>query len=256
MSMRFLPGRQSPQPPPRPLVDPQSKLILFWMHRCGSTTGQRWFFELAGWKDRMAGKGAGELSSLWHAEHREAYQNLPQFYRDSSFLKVATSRHPLFRAVSSFTVVTDSKSGAQWKTVSKSIAAPDEERRLTFLEYLDFLEMENLANANYHWRFQTAQDWYDLAIPDIRFVRLESIRAGLNNISRLIGKRPLPLRINSAQSTCRTKTPAAEVVNFTRADFARQFGHDKRGVIRFPEYSKFLTPETVERLARLYARDF
>ena len=248
--------RHIAHPPPRPLIDPRNKLILFWMHRCGSTTAQRWFFEIAGWKDRMPGRGAGELSSMWHAEHPEAYENLQEYYRDPLFIKLAVVRHPLVRAVSSFTVVTDTKSGAQWKAVAGSLEAPDHERRLTFLEFLDFLDSENLETANYHWRLQTAQQWHNFSIPDVRLVRLENIRAGLDNVSRMLGKRPLPLRINSAQSTCRTNISQSDIVNFTRKDFARAFGHDNRGIIRFPVYSKFLTPDTIQRLVRLYQRDF
>ncbi|HKO20066.1 MAG TPA: sulfotransferase family 2 domain-containing protein, partial [Acidobacteriaceae bacterium] len=213
-------------------------------------------FELAGWQERMPGKGAGELAQMWYAEHAGVYADLRACYDDPSFLKIAIVRDPLFRAVSSFTVVTDSKSGAQWRAVAKSLASPDDERRLTFLEFLDFLESGDLATANYHWRLQTAQDWYDLGLPDVRLVRLESIQEGLDEVCRHLGKQPLPLRINSAQSTSRTKLSQSEIVNFTRADFAQAFGHDKRGVIRFPEYSKFLTAETVARLGRLYERDF
>lgn len=256
MTAAMLPDRHIAHPPPRPLVDPQSKFILFWMHRCGSTTGQRWFFEIAGWKDRMRGRGAGELSSMWYAEHPEAYENRQEYYRDPSFIKLAIVRHPLIRAVSSFTVVTDTKSGAQWKAVAGSLKAPDHERRLTFLEFLDFLESENLETANYHWRLQTAQEWYDFPVSDVHLVRLESIQPGLDNICRMLGKKPLPLRINSAQSTCRTNISQSDIVNFTRKDFARAFGHDTRGIIRFPEHSKFLTADTIQRLITLYQRDF
>lgn len=256
MTVVFRADRQLSLPPPRPLVDPQSKLILFWMHRCGSTTGQRWFFEMAGWKDRMSGKGAGELSAMWHAEHPEAYKNLDELYRDPSFIKVAVVRHPLIRAVSAFTVITDTKSGAQWKAVANALETPDPERRLTFLEFLDFLERENLETANYHWRLQTAQDWHELSPHGVHLVQLETIKPGLDNICRLLGKKRVPLRINSAQSTCRTEIPQQDIVNFTRGDFARAFGYDRRGIIRFPEYSKFLTAEATQRLLSLYERDF
>jgi hypothetical protein len=256
MTVVFRANQKPPHPPPRPLVDPGNKLMLFWMHRCGSTTGQRWFFELAGWKDRMSGRGAAELSAMWHAEHPDAYKNLDELCRDPSFIKVAVVRQPLIRAVSAFTVITDTKSGAQWKAVAKSLEAPDPERRLTFLEFLDFLEGENLETANYHWRLQTAQDWHELPPADVHVVRLEAIQVGLDNVCRLLGKRRVPLRINSAQSTCRTKIPQQDIVNFTRKDFARAFGYDKRGIIRFPEYSKFLTAEAVQRLVSLYERDF
>jgi len=256
MNIDFVPDRQPKRPPPRPLVDPRNRLILFWMHRCGSTTGHLWFFEIAGWKDRMRGSRASDLARMWYAEHPEVYRNLHEYYRDPSFIKVAIVRHPLFRAVSSFTVVTDTKSGAQWRAVAKSLHSPDDERRITFLEFLDFLEAIDLAGANYHWRLQTAQDWYDIPIQDIQIVRLESIQEGLEQICRQLGKRPPGLRTNSAQSVSRTRIPPAELVNFTRADFARAFGHDLRGVIRFPEYSNFLTPDTIARLVRLYQRDF
>jgi hypothetical protein len=64
------------------------------------------------------------------------------------------------------------------------------------------------------------------------------------------------VRVNSAQSTCRTRVTPSQIANFTRQDFARAFGHDRRGIIRFPEYRRFLTPEAIQRLARLYERDF
>jgi Sulfotransferase family len=254
--LRLLPDRQAIHAAPRPLVDLQSRLILFWMHRCGSTTGQRWFFQLAGWRERMPGRGTGELAQMWYAEHASDYANLQDHYRDPSLLKVAIVRQPLFRAVSAFTVVTDSKSGNQWRAVAKSLASPDDERRLTFLEFVQFLESIDLATANYHWRLQTAQDWYDLALPDVQIVRLESIQKGLDEVCRQLGKRSIPLRTNSAQTTCRTKLSPSEIVNFTRADFRNAFGQDRRGVIRFPEYGEFLAAEVIARLARLYERDF
>ena len=256
MGTVLLPDRQPIRAAPRPLVDPQSKLILFWMHRCGSTTGQLWFFNIAGWKDRMRGRRASELAAMWYAEHAEVYQNLHEFYGDPSFLKLAIVRHPLLRAVSSFTVVTDTISGAQWRAVAKSLRFPDDERRLSFLEFLDFLESIDLSSANYHWRLQTAQDWYDVPIPDIQIVRLESIQERLDQVCRQLGKRSLELRTNSAQSVSPTRIPPAEIVNFTRADFARAFGRDMRGVICFPEYSSFLNSDTIGRLVRLYERDF
>ena len=58
VSMEFLPNTQPRRGAPKPLVDPVSKTILFWMHRCGSTTGQPWFFQNCGWEKRMKGKGA------------------------------------------------------------------------------------------------------------------------------------------------------------------------------------------------------
>jgi hypothetical protein len=243
-------------PNPRPLLDVRNKLILFWMHRCGSTTAQLWFFRLGGWKDRMAGRGAGELSRMWLADHEADYRNLQEYYRDPSFTKIAVVRHPVLRAVSAFTVVTDSKSGSQWRAVARSLAAPDAERRLTFLEFLDFLEQTDLATANYHWRLQTAQDWHDVPISNVQFVRLETIRAGLDEVSRKLGRKPIPVWLNSAQTKTGTKRSAEDIVKFTRADFAREFGTDRRGVIRFPDYESFLTPETTARLAKLYARDF
>jgi hypothetical protein len=256
MTIAFISDRQPLRSPPKPLVDPRNKLILFWMHRCGSTTGHLWFFEIAGWKDRMRGKRASDLARMWYDEHHEVYRNLHEYYRDPSFLKIAIVRHPLVRAVSSFTVVTDTISGAQWRAVAKSLQSPDDERRLSFLEFLDFLEAIDLASANYHWRLQTAQDWYDVPIPDIQIVRLESIQEDLDQVCRQLGKQPLALRNNSAQSVSRTRIPASEIVNFTRADFARIFGRDLRGVIRFPEYSNFFTPDITRRLLRVYERDF
>jgi hypothetical protein len=255
-ALRFLPGRQPRRGAPRPLVDPVNKIILFWMHRCGSTTGQLWFFEVAGWGPRMKGKGASELAPLWYEEHAEAYLRLSEHYRDPSFLKIAVVRNPLSRAVSAFSVVTDTKSGSQWRAVARSIAEPDEERRLSFNEFLDFLETEDLASANYHWRMQTAQDCFEQDMPDLRLVRVESLQDDLDRLCRLLGKKPIAMRMNSAQTKVGSGPGDAEIPSLIRSDFARLFGRDRRGVIRFPDFSRFLTERTVPRIAKLYARDF
>src|ERR1700684_329649 len=193
-------GNQQVYGPPRPLIDPASKLILFWTHRCGSTSAQRWFFELAGWKHRMPrmaarlffraignrerarSYGVGELAGLWYEAHKDIYADLNACYRDPSFLKIAVVRHPLPRAVSAFASVIGSKSGLQWRAVARSMEQPDDERRLSFVEFLDFLETIDLATANYHWRLQTAQDWRDLA--GVQLVRLERLRPELDAICR------------------------------------------------------------------------
>lgn len=255
MNSHFLPNRQPPRKAPAPLIDPVNKLVLFWMHRCGSTTGQLWFFEIAGWADRMRGRSASELASMWFAEHREVYTNREQYYRDSSFLKIAIVRHPLLRAVSSFAVVIDTKSSAQWRAIARSVRNPDSNRRLSFSEFIAFLESTNLATANYHWRLQTAQDWYEYPIPDTQLVRLEAIQAGLDEACRKLGRRPIPLQVNSAQSKIDADISRFDLMNFKRDDFAREFGHDRRGIIRFPPYACFLRPDPVRRLAKLYERD-
>jgi Sulfotransferase family len=256
MTVLFLPGRQPKRGAPKPLLDPVNKIILFWMHRCGSTTGQLWFFHVAGWEKRMKGKGASQLAPEWYDEHTHAYEHLAEYYRDPSFLKVAVVRNPLERAVSAYTVVTDTKSGSQWRAASRSIAERDDDRRLSFNEFLDFLETEDLATANYHWRLQTAQDCFDLNLPDVQLARVETLQQDLDRLCRRMGKKPVAMRMNSAQTKIEDRLKDVDITSLVRTDFARLFGHDKRGVIRFPHYSRFLNERTIARLAKLYARDF
>ena len=252
----FLPGRQPKRGAPKPLVDPANKIILFWMHRCGSTTGQLWFFHVAGWEKRMKGKGASQLSPEWYEEHADAYERLTEYYHDPDFLKVAVVRNPFERAVSAYTVVTDTKSGSQWRAAMRSIAEPDDERRISFNEFLDFLETEDLATTNYHWRLQTAQDCFDLALPDVQLARVESLQEDLDRLCRKIGRKPVAMRRNSAQTKVEDAPRDLDVTALVRSDFLRLFGVDKRGVIRFPHYTRFLTEKTIPRLAKMYARDF
>ncbi|HVU20657.1 MAG TPA: sulfotransferase family 2 domain-containing protein [Rhizomicrobium sp.] len=254
--IKFLPGKQPKRGNPKPLLDPVNRIILFWMHRCGSTTGQLWFFNVAGWEKRMKGKGASELSPAWYEEHAAAYEHLQEHYRDPAFTKIAVVRDPLERAVSAYTVVTDTKSGSQWRAASRSIAAPDDERRLTFNEFLDFLETEDLASANYHWRLQTAQDCFDFGLPDVNLAKVETLQDDLDRLAKRMGKKPVAMRMNSAQTKVDDTPRDLDVTSLTRADFLQRFGVDKRGVIRFPHYTRFLTQQTVPRLAKLYARDF
>ena len=253
---RFLPGKQPRRGNPKPLLDPVNRIILFWMHRCGSTTAQLWFFNVAGWEKRMKGKGASELSPAWYEEHAAAYEHLQEHYRDPAFTKIAVVRDPLERAVSAYTVVTDTKSGSQWRAAQRSIAAPDDERRLTFNEFLDFLETEDLATTNYHWRLQTAQDCFDLALPDVQLAKVETLQDDLDRLAKRMGKKPVAMRMNSAQTKVDDTPRDLDVTSLTRADFLKRFGVDKRGVIRFPHYTRFLNEQTVPRLAKLYARDF
>jgi Sulfotransferase family len=256
VSMEFLPNTQPKRGAPKPLVDPVNKAILFWMHRCGSTTGQLWFFQTCGWDKRMKGKGASELSPLWYEEHAKAYEDLPALYRDPAYLKIAVVRNPLSRAVSAYTVVTDTKSGSQWRAVQRSMAASDDARRLTFHEFLDFLEQTDLSTANYHWRLQSASDWHDCALADVQFARVETLQKDLDALARRLGKKPASMRMNSAQTKVEGRQDSRDVTRMTRADFHEAYGVDKRGVIRFPDYTRFLDAQTIARIAKLYARDF
>jgi hypothetical protein len=253
--IEFIPSAQPKRRAPSPLVSVEKKLILFWMHRCGSTASQLWFFRAALGR-RMKGKGASELAKTWYAEHEELYRDLRAFYADPSFLKIAVIRNPFSRAVSAFSVVTDTISGSQWRAVSRSIRNPDPDRRLTFLEFVEFLEQTDLATANYHWRLQTAQDWYDLGLADIQFVRLESLQADLDRMSGRLGMAAETIRRASATSRVETDLSGIDVKALTRAEMARIFGRDHRGVIRFPDYSHFLDDSVRARLKKLYARDF
>lgn len=254
MTLDLIPGKQPARRNPTPLVDPVNKLILFWMHRCGSTTSQLWFFQAAGWADRMAGKGASHLFPEWLEAHADVYRDLAPYYDDPSFLKVAVVRNPLTRAVSAFSVVTDSISGSQWRAVSRSVKEPDPERRMTFLEFVEFLESVDLAAANYHWRLQTAQDWFDRKLP-VEFVRVETLQDDLDRICKLMGRPKIHMKISSATTKVGEDLSGVDVAALHRGELGRIFGRDRRGVIRFPDYSYFLTQDATERLARIYARD-
>jgi hypothetical protein len=256
MTIKFIPDAQPKRRNPAPLVDPVNKTILFWMHRCGSTTAQLWFFEMGGWKDRMAGKGASHLSPLWYEEHADVYRDLTPYYDDPAFLKIAAVRNPFSRVVSTYSVVTDSKSGAQWRAVSRSIKNPDAEKRLTFNEFLDFLEQNNVRKANYHWRMQTASDWYEQKLPGVMLVKLENLQVDLDRLSVRLGRRPIAMKRSSATTKTERDTGNVDVTNLNRAELAKFFGRDRRGVIQFPDYKHFLTAETKARIAKIYARDF
>jgi hypothetical protein len=256
MMMEFLPNTQPKRRPPEPLVDPVNKLMLFWMHRCGSTTGQLWFFETVGWGDRIKGKGASGLTPEWLEQHADVYKDLTPYYNDPSFLKVVVVRNPLSRTVSAFSVVTDTKSGAQWRAVARSLKEPDAENRLTFPEFLDFLESHDLAAANYHWRIQTASHWHELALPNVHVARLESLQADLGRISEMLGKPPIAMKKSSATTKVEADLSKIDVNGLRRPDFDRIFGKDRRGIIQFPDYRHFINASTAARIAKLYAQDF
>jgi len=254
--MEFISNSQPARKSPVPLVDPERKLALFWMHRCGSTSGQLWFFHAVGWGARIPGKGASGLSAEWYEMHKEVYRDLRSVYEDESYLKIAVVRNPLSRVVSAFSVVTDTITGSQWRAVSRSLEAPDSERRLSFNEFLDFLSSIDLARANYHWRLQTAQDCFQLGLSDVNLVRMESLQPDLDKMAKKLGIKPISIGRSSATTKLDVRTSGLDLLNMTRQDFAEKFGRDKRGVIRFPDYSRFLTSDTNQRIANLYRADF
>jgi hypothetical protein len=256
MTVEFLPNAQPKRRNPEPLVDPANRMMLFWMHRCGSTTAQLWFFAIAGWKDRMAGKGASHLSPLWYEEHADIYRDLTPYYDDPAYMKIAAVRDPLSRVVSAYSVVTDTISGAQWRAVSRSIKNPDPETRLTFNEFLDFLECNDVYRANYHWRAQTASDWYDEKLAGVQLVKLENLQEGLDRFAVRLGQRPVSMKRSSATTKIERDISKIDVTNLNRKQFAEIFGRDRRGVIQFPDYKHFLNAETKARIAKIYARDF
>lgn len=256
MTVDFKRNAQPKRRNPEPLVDPVNKTMLFWMHRCGSTTAQLWFFEMGGWKDRMAGKGASHLSPLWYEEHADIYRDLTPYYDDPAYIKIAAVRNPLSRVVSAYSVVTDTISGAQWRAVSRSIRDPNPETRLTFNEFLDFLEQNDVCTANYHWRMQTASDWYERKLAGVQLVKLEDMQEGLDRLAVRLGRKPLAMKRSSATTKIERDLNKIDVTNLNRKQFAEIFGRDRRGVIQFPDYKHFLTAETKARIAKIYARDF
>jgi hypothetical protein len=242
-------------PPPEPLIDPDRKVLLFWTHRCASTTAQDWFLRLSGWRERHKELSVSKIVPLWKEENREAYDNLDRAFQDESYLKIAVVRNPLSRIVSSFSVVIDTATGTQWKAIARSLDKPDDDRRINLLEFLDVLEQIDLKTANYHWRLQSAQYWHERNLANVEIARVESLASDFARIDQKLGAN-IKLKTYSATGRTAFDGNPEDLLTMTRPDFERVFGRDKRGRIQFPDYKLFLAPIVRERVISIYRDDF
>lgn len=246
-------------PDDHPMVDRERGLVFFWTPRCGSTTFLIWFFHLIGWGKRLASASAHQLRAEWYSEHESLLGDESLVYRDPGLRRFVIARDPYSRAVSSHYLILTSQPAKQWRSVELALPAADEERRLSWYEWLDFLEQEDLETCNVHWRLQSAKRWWELRA-EVELLRTETLDGQLTALGEDLGVPDLPLRRASSTPRYEGSLDGVDVRTLARPALAKLMGREARpgkadGKLRFPSSSAFLDSESTARLTRLYARD-
>ncbi len=273
---------------PMPLVDPVHRFVLFTNAKCGGTTLKAWFFENLGFATlhrRPAtlvsafgpAYAAAHLRRGWwlarHAaragrrspgspEHKERLRRFIGFYRGAycgpamadgraaGYRRICVTRHPGRRLVSAYLdkFCTGAPRPAFVEDVLRAIGRDDP----SFRDLLGYLETVEEHACNPHWRRQT----YVLDGQRVEdFVRLEDMRAEMTRLADIVGGGHLPLLEGRLQATRGGESEAADGEDASALPSA-EIAARRRAGGRFPPAASFLTPETSERIRRIYAADF
>jgi hypothetical protein len=273
---------------PMPLVDPVHRFVLFTNAKCGGTTLKAWFFENLGAATLHRHpvtlvRAFGPAYAAAHLRHgrglarraaraapassdyKEGLRAFVNFYRraycaaamsagpGADYRRICVTRHPARRLVSAYLdkFCTDEARLPFVADVRRAIGRDDP----SFRDFLGYLETVDERDCNPHWRRQTyVLD--DQRVDD--FVRLEALHAEMTRLADAVGAQRLALlegRLQATRGAAEGDRPAEageDASGLSSAEVAARRGASGR----FPPAASFLTPETSERIRRIYAADF
>jgi hypothetical protein len=237
-----------------PLIDLAHRLIIFWSPRCGSTATLIWFFNAIGEQERLRGTSAHRLRTIWLEEQQDLYRRLDDFYTDDSFTRIVVARNPYDRAVSSYYLAITSPVTSQWKEVRRTLPDVDDERRLSFREFVRFLTLIDLSSCDLHWRLQSAQDWHEKRLKIDEFVRVESLEADLRRIGDRLGIQA-PIKLASVSPPAE-QPELSKLCDLDLIELEERFGRDEKDRLRLPSHHLFFDDQLAAEVRRLYEQDF
>jgi hypothetical protein len=241
---------------PRPLLDPDRRLMFLWSAKSACTTTFVWFAHSIGQLADL--KASGQKV---HQYRKNIYYDSPLHERGRAiplqdYRIVHVMRDPAARAVSSYrhalrTGYEDSRLSAY------KGAALDRQKGFSFNQFLAYLETLDLTTCNQHHRLQRHPIELSREPDQVIDVSTQDLLAELDKIGAGFGLAPIPsdamtwLHDLEGRRAVKPGEPPTENVPDTPFDEAAA-----RGNRPWPGTSAFLTPETRARIAKLYAPDF
>ncbi len=224
---------------------PKSKLVFGFTPKAGCSTASKIFFL------NTPGHSSDDYMT-WPHKYRQAYQQQHPTTLGAllspSIRKIKFVRNPFSRAVSSYTHAIRT----QLSSTIEASGFIDDVQKLSFSDYLTWLEGIRLSFANPHFGHQkivmeTSVLRYD------HIIRIESIAADLEAINRHFG---LNLSVPERASKSRHHLSRdASKVGFCGATPYRELGISKSGE-GAPPYASFYDGVLQRRVAKLFAPDF
>jgi hypothetical protein len=248
------------------LLDERNKLIYCPIPKVACSSLKMWLLRNTGVEQSLELTAVHDYASrrlrLRHLGWREARRRL----EDPSYFKFVFVRSPFSRLVSAFLdkvrMANHIALDILWQVQNAESPirpyldlltrharcrvcgwlAPDVQRGITFREFVEYLQGQNLKRVDAHWRPQNTF----LGPTRFDFVgRFEHLRQDLNRICKL---KQLPFDLPHRNRT--RYEHAAE--GTTYADWTAE---QLNQLDAMPGYRQFYTPELVELVARLYGED-
>lgn len=251
---------------PYPLINEEKKFLVFWTPRCGCTTISHWFFRGIGkdedlmktppsdvgakvhwYRDREFFRGKTLVSKVMN-RYFHMIPRLRALYRDPSYYKFTVVRNPYARIVSSYLGMVSNTNPA----AGLGIFSRDGDKA-SFVEFLRILESNKSIRQNPHFRPQTENDCWQPGVRLDKVIKLEELSDGILDVNT---------RFDLSVPIVRLYTTRKVQSEFSRSNFSvmrcselEKVCRAKDGTISYPGYKEFFTPETLELVNRIYARD-
>lgn len=157
-----------------PLFDPDKKLILFWSQKSGCTSVIKWFFQGMGLLEEALAYDAWiHKYRMWVYVDPAWFLSFPSAFVDESYLKLRVVRNPYTRCVSGFIHLLD----------NKNVYMPDMSDSFSFLDYLSWLEGQDLDQCNGHFARQHSAFHEHFHEATNEIIHLENLSEEVNSIN-------------------------------------------------------------------------
>lgn len=240
--------------PPRILINPERKMVLFWSAKAGSVFIIKWFLY------QMNVLAKAKKHSDWIHDYREKMYETPTYKqamkdfadKPDEYHIIKLVRNPYTRAVSSYVeclymLEKDNPAAKQFMTKEGKIPL---RAQYSFVEFLDTLMSIDIVNVNIHWRCQRHPAEIENVITVNALVKLETPTDTLNHLEKQLNLKPTEPFKFSASPHHNKKTTSEEqsFLGYTPLDAAvRQ---------NIPPYDCFYNVELEQKVAEIYKEDF
>jgi len=241
-----------------PMVHPYKNIMFFVPCKSGSTTLLYWFLFHVLNTPKTDIDAAGHIYQYrrWLFGHlfEDAYPNL------NEYLKALVVRNPYARTVSSFLHCCKVKTVPFIDAMKKKFSTTSIDKilsKVTFEDYIEFLENQNITQCDFHYRAQTTFLLFsqiDIIIhlenlgKELAYVcQPFDISTSFNPLFTSEGRNSLGEKIDLPNELYFSEVPYSEI-----QDLVFQYS----GKNAWPNFRHFFTPEIINRVQKIYSYDF
>ena len=243
--------------PSSPLVDHQSKLLVYWAPKSACTSVYIWFSAFAGFIEEVK-----EFNARKPHRHRNEIYNKSQFYQTGlnvpadELFAIKVLRDPYSRAISIYRHALST--GFADSVLETAFGGTvNTEEGFSIHKFFDLVEMLDLSNANPHFMPQTLPRELVRKADHVVNISRQDLFKGLNDAVASRGMTPVDLEqiawLHDLERHRKAKTLPVEGDRIDEMAFGKAAA---RGRAPFPNYDQLLTGSVKERVRKIFAIDF